>query len=207
MSGDLHPRPLDWWLEDGCRPKDADGSPAGPHPLDQRAPSLATQSIAWAGKWMLGRVSGKSLEKSFSAPLSQGVSQLWCPSQGQPHRRVQPALQERTGSSHSGQHSGKAKDKALSPKCDKALITKHAAPWAGVFLPKLTRHFMSMWLSAGDERLLSAGGRSPLSVKNADFLPVGPASIPLSWGLQAGTACVPETFPPLGCCPQRGVCL
>ena len=145
-------------------------------------------------------------EEPLPAPLP-GVSQLWCPSQGRPHRRVQPALQERTGSSHSGQHCRKANDKALSLKCDKAVITKCAAPRAGVFLPKLTTHFMSVGLSAGDVRLFSAGGRSPLSVKIADFLPVGPASIPLSWGLQAGAARVPETFPPLGWCPQSGVCL
>ena len=35
---------------------------------------------------MLWRVSGNPLEKSFSPPLSQGLSQLWGPSQGQPHQ-------------------------------------------------------------------------------------------------------------------------
>ena len=127
------------------RSKDPDGSPAGPHPLDRRAPSLVTQSISWAGKGMLWRASGKSLEKSFFPPLSQGLSRLWCPSQGQPHRWVQ----ERTGSSHSGQHGGKAKDKALSPKWDKALITKCAAPRTGVFLPKLTTLFLHFPVAFG----------------------------------------------------------
>ena len=64
-----------------------------------------------------------------------------------------------------------------------------------------------MWLLAGYERLFGAGGSSPLSAKPADFLPVGPALIPASWGLKAGAACVPETFPLLGWCPPRGVCL
>ena len=142
----LHETPSPWsggWKRG--RSKDPDGSPAGPHPLDRRAPSLVTQSISWAGKGMLWRASGKSLEKSFFPPLSQGLSRLWCPSQGQPHRWVQ----ERTGSSHSGQHGGKAKDKALSPKWDKALITKCAAPRTGVFLPKLTTLFLHFPVAFG----------------------------------------------------------
>ena len=107
------------------------------------------------------------------------------------------------------------KDKAITPKCgialtakcDKALIPKGAAPSTGVFLPKLTTHFISMWLSAGYEQLFSAGGSPFLVVETANFPPAGPALIAASRALKAGTACVPETFPQLGCCPPRGLCL
>lgn len=84
-SGDLQESPSPWsggWRMG--RSKDPGGSPAGPRPLDQGAPSLVTQSTSWAGKGMLWRAAGKSVEKSLSPPVAQGLSQLWRPSQGQP---------------------------------------------------------------------------------------------------------------------------
>lgn len=112
-SGDLQESPSPWsggWRMG--RSKDPGGSPAGPRPLDQGAPSLVTQSSkkGCSGELLANLWGRACLPPSPRAFLSSGALP-----KDSPPRWLQSALQGRTGSSHHSQHRGKAGTPARLP--------------------------------------------------------------------------------------------